>query len=321
MGDPKVTRDHLVAFLEIADTRSIQAAARAHGRSRATYGRLLADLESAFGEVELLRRAPGLRSGTLTPAGEELAQRARLLLRHWEQWIVATRDALDLRQRAVRVGALAGTLDLISDLLVELRRADPTLPVHVVEYADEELVSGVLSGDVDLGFGTLDPGGVPPPLRFETIGELAWVLIVPSEQRARWPAVVPLRALDGEPMVLPRAGPARIALDRAFADFPSQPIHPHAVAQVGSMPRVVEAVARGFGVAIVSHFRAAFLPEGVEVRTLEGAPPPLVAGAYARVSDTIEGVGAELLARARGRFAELRRRDAAAAERAPAVAA
>lgn len=305
MGEPTITRDHLRAFLEIADTRSIQAAARAHGRSRATYGRLLGDLEAAFGGLELLRRAPGLRSGTLTPAGEELAQRARLLLRHWEQWLVSTRDALDLRQRAVRVGALAGTLDLISDLLVELRRADPTLPVHMVEYGDDELQAGVQGGDVDLGFGTLDPAGVPSPLRFEQIGELHWVLILPGEQRARWPAQVHLRELDGEAMVIPRAGPARAALDRAFADFPGQPLHLHAVAQVGSMPRVVEAVARGFGVAIVSHFRAAFLPEGVEVRALEGGPPPLIAGAYVRASDVVVGAGAELLARARARFTEL----------------
>ncbi|MCA9662519.1 MAG: LysR family transcriptional regulator [Myxococcales bacterium] len=305
MSEPEITRQHLEAFLEICERRSIQAAARASGRSRATYGRYLAELEAFFGESELLRRSPGQRSGVPTPAGEELAQRARLLLQHWDQWLVSTADALQQRRRAVRVGALPGTLDLISDLLAELRAGDPDLPLYVVECLDDELAKAVARGDVDLGFGTLDPAGVPPRLRFHDLGELPWVVIVPSAEAPRWPAHLSLVDLDGAPMVVTRGGPARAALARAFAEHPEGPLHLQRAVEVGSTPRVVEAVARGFGVAVVSRFRAAFLPAGVELRALEGGPPVLRAGAFSRRGDTLSGAGAELLERARRRFAEV----------------
>lgn len=315
MAEPELTRDHLQAFLEIAERRSIQAAARASGRSRATYGRLLAELEAAFGDIALIDRAPGRRSGLLTPAGELLARRARLLLRHLDQWRIDTRDALRESARAVRVGALPGTLDLISDILAELRAADPDLPLQIIEYTDDTLTRGVLDGEVDIGFGTLDPGDLPPRLRVHAIGPLPWVLIVPARESARWPARVDLAALDGVPLVVTRTGAAREALERQFADHLERPLHLRAAVEVGSTPRVVEAVDRGFGLAVVSSFRAGFLPPGVEVRELEGGPSPLTAGAFTRRGDPVAGPLAELLARARARFDDLTQRAAARGKR------
>lgn len=305
MRDSGITREHLGAFLEICERRSIQAAARASGRSRATYGRYLAELEAAFGGSPLLRRAPGQRSGVPTPAGEELAQRARVLLRTWELWSVSTADALSRRRRTVRVGALPGTLDLISDLLAELRSADPSLPFYVIECHDDELATAVASGDVDLGFGTLDPAGVPPRLLFHDLGELPWVVIVSRGASKSFPPELDLSDLDGVPMVVTRTGPARSALDRAFAEHAERPLHLHPVVEVGSTPRVVEAVARGFGVAIVSRFRAAFLPHNVDVRPLRGGPPVLRAGAFSRRNAHLGDDATELLDRARARFHEV----------------
>ncbi|MCB9566440.1 MAG: LysR family transcriptional regulator substrate-binding protein [Myxococcales bacterium] len=131
------------------------------------------------------------------------------------------------------------------------------------------------------------------------------MVVIPADESARWPAVVELADLDGEAIVVTRVGPARDALERAFAEHPERPLHLHVAVEVGSMPRVVEAVARGFGVAIVSHFRAAFLPPGVEIRPLRGGPPPIRAGAFSRQGDALEGASAELLERARRRFAAL----------------
>ena len=292
----------LEAFLEVARRRSIQAAARATGRSRATYMRVLAKLERAYEAPELLQRAPGQRQGVLTPAGQELARRARVQLQAWEQWNVNTRDALQQTRRSLRLGTLAGSFDLLADILVELREASPDLSVQVVEYPDDRLLDAVDAGHVDLGFGTLDPEGVPPRLSFESLGPLPWAVILPSDFVGELPARVRLSDLDGVPLVVTRVGAARERLEREFAQYRTGPLVLNAAFEVASTPRVVEMVARGFGPAVVSRFRLSFLPENVEVRVLRDGPAPLMAGVFRRRGVAEGKVVAELIERARRRF-------------------
>ncbi|MEX1361949.1 MAG: LysR family transcriptional regulator [Nannocystaceae bacterium] len=300
----------LEAFLELAQRRSIQATARAMGRSRATYMRVLAKLERVFDAPELLQRAPGQRQGVLTPAGQELARRARVQLRAWARWNVTTRDALQRMRRSLRLGTLAGSFDLLADILVELREASPDLAVQVVEYPDDLLLDAVDAGHVDLGFGTLDPQGVPPRLSFESLGPLPWAVIVPAHWEGTLPAQVRLADLDGVPLVVTRVGPARERLEREFAQYRSGPLVLNPAFEVASTPRVVEMVARGFGPAVVSRFRLSFLPPEVEVRPLRDGPAPLMAGVFLRRDAHPTAITTELVARARRRFRALSGRTA-----------
>lgn len=295
----------LEAFLEVVDRRSIQAAARSTGRSRATYLRVLETLQQAYDAPELLQRARGQRHGVLTPAGQELARRARVMLRSWARWQVGTRDALQRVRRALRVGTLAGSFDLLADILVDLRRAWPDLAVRVVEHPDDRLLDAVDAGQVDLGFGMLDPQGVPPRLQFESLGPLPWAVIVPRGFEVVLPPRVRLRDLDGVPLVVTRVGPARERLEREFAQYRTGPLVLNAAFEVGSTPRVVEMVARGFGPAVVSHFRLSFLPANVEVRPLRDGPAPLMAGVFSRRDARPTPVTTALVDRARRRFRTL----------------
>ena len=81
MTDDGLELADLAAFVELAERRSIQGAARAAGASRATYHRRLERVRAALlpehRGAQLLRRAPGQRLGVLTPEGEQLAARAR----------------------------------------------------------------------------------------------------------------------------------------------------------------------------------------------------------------------------------------------------
>jgi DNA-binding transcriptional LysR family regulator len=305
MGE--LTIGHLRAFLELAQRRSIQAAARATGRSRATYLRILEEIREAFDAPELLQRAPGQRVGVLTPEGEVLARRARTLVEVWEQWLVATHDALEQSRDAVRVGTLPGSFDLIADLLTELRVRRPDLPMRVVEYPDERLVEAMEGGAVDLGFGTLGPEGVPPRLEFETLGPLPWSVILPASMADAFPKRLRLSDLDGVPLVVTRGGPARRRLERYFEEYESGPIVLDPAFEVGSTPRMVEMVGRGFGPALVSRFRLAFLPENVLVRPLLDGPAPLQAGVFTRRGAVLTPAAKELLRTARRRFTELSR--------------
>lgn len=297
--------EDLAAFLEVVERRSIQAAARATGRSRATYMRVLETLQEAFDAPELLQRARGQRHGVLTPAGQELARRARMQLRSWARWTVATRDALQRVRRSLRLGTLAGSFDLLADILVELRQASPDLVVHVTEYPDDRLLDAVDAGAVDLGFGTLDPQGVPPRLQFESLGPLPWAVIVPADWEGALPERVRLSDLDGVPLVVTRVGPARERLEREFAQYRTGPLVLNAAFEVASTPRVVEMVARGFGPAVVSRFRLSFLPPNVEVRPLRDGPAPLMAGVFRRRDARRSALTRDLIDRARRRFVAL----------------
>lgn len=300
-----VTRAHLEALIEVAETRSIQGAASKSGRSRATYNRYLRELRDAFDAPELLRRAPGQREGVLTPEGERLTAQARLLLSRWDQWLAETRDLVSEAHRALRVGALPGAFDLIADLLVELRAADPKLPLKVIEYPESLLLEAVAGGEVDLGFGNVTDR-LPPPLRFEVLGPLEWAVIIPDAMGRRFGTEVKLTDLDGVPLIINQAGPARESIE---AEFRTHALRLNAAFEVGSTPRIVELVSRGFGVAMVSRFRTAFLPKGVKVRRLIGGPLPLTAGVYTRKSAQISEAGQRLVQAAHTRFRRLRARE------------
>ncbi len=267
--------------------------------------RVLQTLRQAFDAPELLQRARGQRQGVLTEAGEELARRARVQLRAWARWNALTREALQRTRRSLRVGTLAGSFDLLADILAELQEASPDLTLRVVEVPDDRLLDAVDSGQVDLGFGTLDPEGVPPRLQFESLGPLPWAVIVPARTAERWPARLRLSDLDGVPLVVTRVGPARDRLEREFAQYRTGPLVLDAAFEVASTPRVVEMVARGFGPAVVSRFRLSFLPDGVEVRPLRDGPAPLMAGVFSRRDATPPQISVELVARARRRFESL----------------
>lgn len=307
-----VSMAHLRAFVEIAERKSIQAAARATGRSRATYMRMLAEIANAFGAPELLQRAPGQRVGVLTPQGRELARRARTMLEQWERWQVATRDALAQARDQVRVGALPGSFDLIADLLSELRTRRPDVALHVVEYPDDLLLPGLVAGEVDLGFGTQSlerPAGERAPstprLRFESFGPLPWVVIASRRAARSLPSPLRLRDLDGVPLVVQRSGAARETLEHYFAEYEGGPLVLHAAFEVGSTPRLVEMVARGFGPALVSRFRVGFVPRNVVALPLLDGPAPLTAGVFMRRGAVLPDAARRLIDAARDRFAAL----------------
>lgn len=300
-----LTLEELRTFVAIAEQRSIQAAARGGGGSRGTYVRVLRRLEQRFGAHALLERAPGQRRGLLTPQGQELLRRARALLEHVDQWLVDTRDAVGRERGALRVGTLPGSFDLIAEPLTDLRRHHPELALRVSEHDDAELAAAIRRGEVDLGFGPITRPQSPAQLSVEVLGELSWAVIVPRRMAGRFGEPIALAELGGVPLVVLRSGPARERIEQAFASHKGGALRLDAAFEVGSTPRIVELVSRGFGPAIVSRFRLAFLPADIVVRTLVDGPLPLRAGVVRRRGATPNAAGERLLALARARFSEL----------------
>ena len=177
----------------VADARSFRRAAEQCGVSQPSLSAQLAQLEGALG-VRLFER--DRRRVLLTPAGEELIERARRVLV----------DADDLVDAARRLGdPLAGTLAIgviptISPYLLPaaapaIRRAHPRLTVRWREDKTENLARDLHAGRLDAALLALeaDLGG---PLQREVIGRDPFVLATPrahplaKKARARrpWPS-------------------------------------------------------------------------------------------------------------------------------------
>jgi len=162
----------------VADTRSFRRAAQQCGVSQPSLSAQLAQLEGALG-VRLFER--DRRRVLLTPAGEDLIERARRVLV----------DADDLVDAARRLGdPLAGTLAIgviptISPYLLPaaapaIRRAHTRLTVRWVEDKTENLVRDLHGGRLDAALLALeaDLGG---PLQREVIGRDPFVLAAPRK--------------------------------------------------------------------------------------------------------------------------------------------
>jgi len=162
----------------VADTRSFRRAAQQCGVSQPSLSAQLAQLEGALG-VRLFER--DRRRVLLTPAGEELIERARRVLV----------DADDLVDAARRLGdPLAGTLSIgviptISPYLLPaaapaIRRAHPRLTVRWLEDKTETLARDLHAGRLDAALLALeaDLGG---PLQREVIGRDPFVLAAPRK--------------------------------------------------------------------------------------------------------------------------------------------
>src|SRR6478609_329248 len=156
----------------VADTRSFRRAAQQCGVSQPSLSAQLAQLEGALG-VRLFER--DRRRVLLTPAGEELIERARRVL------VDAARRLGD---------PLAGTLSIgviptISPYLLPaaapaIRRAHPRLTVRWLEDKTETLARELHAGRLDAALLALeaDLGG---PLQREVIGRDPFVLAAPRK--------------------------------------------------------------------------------------------------------------------------------------------
>jgi len=160
----------------VADARSFRRAAEQCGVSQPSLSAQLAQLEGALG-VRLFER--DRRRVLLTPAGEDLIERARRVLV----------DADDLVDAARRLGdPLAGTLAIgviptVSPYLLPtaapaIRRAHPRLTVRWLEDKTENLARELHAGRLDAALLALeaDLGG---PLKREVIGRDPFVLAAP----------------------------------------------------------------------------------------------------------------------------------------------
>lgn len=241
--------NQLRVFRSVCDAGSITGAARELRISQPAASKQLAELEASLG-VTLVDRLP--RGVRLTAGGEILRRHAQRLFQEEEAAERAVRDLLGLERGSLAVGA-STTIGsyLIPSIFGALHARHPQVTLELAIGNTAHVQQLLLEGRLDVG---VTEGSLPSEgLSSEVFARDEMVLIVsPSHPLAARAAVggVDPQELVELPFVVREVGSGtREVVEEALA---RRHIRVTPVMTLGSTEAIKNAVARGFGAAIVS---------------------------------------------------------------------
>jgi DNA-binding transcriptional LysR family regulator len=200
-------------FLAVVDEGGFTAAARAVHVAQPAVSLAVRELEEELGAPLLVRSRQGVR---LTAAGEALAAPARQAVRDVEIAAAAVAAVTGLVAGRLDVASLPTmAADPLADLVGAFRRAHPAVQVRLAAPNDaEEIAAAVRSGEAEVGVTEEGPANRDLVEHPFVVQELLAVSPPGSPSGTR---PLPLRALEGEPLVLSPAGASLRAVVEAGA--------------------------------------------------------------------------------------------------------
>ncbi|MFJ7778754.1 transcriptional regulator CynR [Streptomyces yangpuensis] len=236
---------HLRYLIAVAEHGSFTRAAETLRISQPTLSQQVKQLERTVG-AQLLDRTG--RSVRLTDAGAAYVEHARGALRDLAAAERAVQDLADLSRGHLRL-ALTPTFTayLVGPLVATLYEAHPGITLEVLEMPQDDIESGLLADDHDLGLGFQGPhlpGIAATPLFTETLGLVA-VAAAGTEGRDGEGAEagpLPVRDLAERRLVLLSGDFAtRGHVDAYLA---AHGVRPHIAAEANSVQALTEIVRR-----------------------------------------------------------------------------
>lgn len=238
-----LTLKHLRYFEALARCRHFGRAAEACSISQPALSLQIKELEGMFG-APLVER--GARQIRLTPVGEGLLQKARLILLAVEE--------LDDLVRASK-GPLAGRLRLgiiptaapyfLPGIIAALSRHFPELDLSLREAVTGKLINDLLEGRLDLAVVALPVS--EPALRELALFEEDFVLVRPSEDAGK-PVPSP-KMLQTMRLLLLEEGHCFRDQALSFCQFAES--QPRQIMEGSSLSTLVQMVSAGMGVTLI----------------------------------------------------------------------
>jgi len=189
-------------FVTLADLKHFSKAADACFVSQPTLSTQIRKLEEELG-IQLVERSP--RNIMLTPAGEEIAQRARQVLRDTEQIRMVARRSLNPEEGRLRLG-LFPTLApyLLPHVVPQLRARYPALHLQLSEEKTGNILRLLQRGSLDAALLALP---VPDEgLEIEVLFREPFVVAVPGEHELASSKQIALQDLSGSELLLLEEG-------------------------------------------------------------------------------------------------------------------
>lgn len=233
-------------FVQIVESGSLAKASRQLFIAQPALSQQMARLEDEIGKPLLLRSSRGV---TPTENGEALYHHAKFMLRQLEQAVsVARQDTAALSGR-VAVGLAPTTVCALGLPLIEhLRARLPGVVVNVIEGLSGHLEHMTRVGQLDLA--VLFSPTAASELSVEPLldEDLFVILSANSALVPAGRASLTLREVAALPLILPSPGHGlrrRIALEFERVSMPID-----AVAEIDSLPLLMQCVGRGVGATI-----------------------------------------------------------------------
>ena len=189
-------------FVKLAELKHFSKAADACFVSQPTLSTQIRKLEEELG-VSLVERAP--RKIMLTPIGEDIAHRARHILRDIEHVKDAARRSKDPETGIIKLGIFPTLAPyLLPHVIPVIRRQYPELRLQLAEEKTEVILNMLDQGRLDAGLLALpvDEHGVEVKVLFEE----PFVTAMPSSHPLRDKKSISLQDLEGEELLLLEEG-------------------------------------------------------------------------------------------------------------------
>lgn len=234
----------LRCFVTVADRLSFSRAAEDLKTSQPALSRQIQGLEQEL-RVRLFDRLG--RRVELTPAGEELSARARLLLHEADSFRSRAEDLSGGPTGLLRVGATPQTLEsLVAALLARFRVLWPTVDFQLVEDGAASLLDQVERGVVHVAIAARPVGSA---LRGRELFPLGVLAVAPPAHPLARRKRIEVAELAGERLLLLR----RAFMTRQLFDGACQIAHitPRVVLESGSPHALLSLAEQGHGIAIV----------------------------------------------------------------------
>jgi LysR family hydrogen peroxide-inducible transcriptional activator len=189
-------------FVKLAELKHFSKAANACFVSQPTLSTQIRKLEEELG-VSLVERAP--RKVMLTPIGEDIAHRARHVLRDIEHIKDAARRSKDPETGTIKLGIFPTLAPyLLPHVIPAIRQKYPELRLQLAEEKTEDILNMLDQGRLDAGLLALpveDNG-----MEIEILFEEPFVTAMPSSHPLCEKQSISLQDLEGEELLLLEEG-------------------------------------------------------------------------------------------------------------------
>jgi DNA-binding transcriptional LysR family regulator len=240
-----VTLHQLRVFEAVARNLSFTRAADELHLSQPTVSVQVKELATAVGLPLFEQFGRRIR---LTAAGHELLATAGAVFDTWSRFEMTVADLQGLRRGALRVSAVTTATYFVPRLLGPFSEAYPGIELSLEVARRDDIVQRLIEGRDDLYI-----MGVPPTdldIHVHPVLDNPLVIVAPKGHRLAGRRALPLEALAEEPFLVREPGSGtRMASERYFQ---RHGFKPRVRMALGSNEAIKQAVAGGFGVAVLS---------------------------------------------------------------------
>lgn len=242
---PPATLRQLQYVVAVDEERSFRRAAERCHVSQPSLSAQLAQLEDTLG-IQLFERS---RAGVLpTSAGTELLERARLVLRTYEDLLSAATAARDPWTSTWRLGVIPTISPyLLPEIMKTFAEAYPDLTVRWIEGQTEQLVAQIVAGDLDAALLALE-ADLADLERFSLARDELVLAVPPDHRLAKSKRRVGHDVLGKEPVLLLDDG--HCLRDQALG-YCARSSATELAFRATSLPTLTQMVANGTGVTLL----------------------------------------------------------------------